>query len=193
MSPSGLVDVIHWLEGVFDRLGLKRSYGGAVAYNYYGPPRLTQDVDLLALIPDIKAPGLVEALQAEGCLSLGPPARPLELKGVLDDLRGKGRFTLFLCRGVPVELFVPWHPFHQKVLDRSPERDLEGRSIRIHSAEDIIVFKKIFDRGKDILDIKAILMAQKGRLDTDRMLADAEQLLTEPSLKELRDLVDACR
>ena len=193
MSPSGLVEVIHWLEGVFDRLGLKRSYGGAVAYNYYGPPRLTQDVDLLALVPDLKAPSLVEALQAEGCRSPGPPARPIELKNVLDDLRGKGRFTVFLCRGVPVELFVPWHPFHQKVLDRSPERDLEGRRIRIHSAEDIIVFKKVFDRGKDLLDIKAILLAQKGRLDTDRMLADAKQLLTEPSLKELRDLVDACR
>lgn len=121
MSPSGLVDVIHWLEGVFDRLGVKRSYGGAVAYNYYGPPRLTQDVDLLALVPDVKAPGLVEALKAEGCRSLGPPERPVELKSVLDDLRGKGRFTVFLCRGVPVELFVPWHPFHQKVLLALPE------------------------------------------------------------------------
>src|SRR5947209_898866 len=33
MRPVGLIDVIHWLEGVFDRLGVRRSYGGAVAYN----------------------------------------------------------------------------------------------------------------------------------------------------------------
>src|SRR5437773_4230778 len=54
MSLVGLIDVIHWLEDVFDRLQLQRSYGGAVAYNYYGPPRLTQDVDVLAVIPDTK-------------------------------------------------------------------------------------------------------------------------------------------
>jgi hypothetical protein len=59
MSSAGLVDVIHWLEGTFDRLGLRRSYRGAIAYNYYGPPRLTQDVDVLVLIPDLKAPAFV--------------------------------------------------------------------------------------------------------------------------------------
>jgi hypothetical protein len=49
MSLAGLVEVIHWLEDVFERVGLRRSYGGAIAYNYYGPPRVTQDVDLLVL------------------------------------------------------------------------------------------------------------------------------------------------
>lgn len=34
MSLAGLIDVIHWLEAVFDRLQLRRSYGGAIAYNY---------------------------------------------------------------------------------------------------------------------------------------------------------------
>ncbi len=52
MSAPGLVEVIHWLEDVLDRLGLQRSYGGAIAYNYYGPPRLTQDVDILVLTRD---------------------------------------------------------------------------------------------------------------------------------------------
>ena len=33
MSLTGLVDVILWLEEVFDRLQLRRSYGGAIAYN----------------------------------------------------------------------------------------------------------------------------------------------------------------
>ena len=68
MTPVGLVDVIHWLEDVFGRLDLKRSYGGAIAYNYYGPPRLTQDVDVLALVPDTRMPGLIEELQAADCL-----------------------------------------------------------------------------------------------------------------------------
>src|SRR5262249_15630675 len=57
MSLAGLIDVINSLEDVFGRLQLRRSYGGAIAYNYYAPPRLTQDVDVLALVPDTKVPG----------------------------------------------------------------------------------------------------------------------------------------
>lgn len=191
MKGAGLVDIIHWLEDVFDGLQLRRSYGGAVAYNYYGPPRLTQDVDVLALLPDLKTPALVEALAAQGFLHGGPRPRPLELRAVLDDLRGKAHLAVFDYRGVRTEVFVPWHPFHHRVLERSPERVLEGRRIRIHSPEDLIVFKKVFDRPKDIADIKAILLAQKGKLDLARLKSDADQLLTEPSLNELEALISA--
>lgn len=189
MSLAGLVDVIFWLEDVFDRLQLRRSYGGAIAYNYYGPPRLTQDVDVLVLVPDVKAPSLVEELLAAGCEHGERDPRPPELQAVLADLRSKAHMTVFRCRAIRTEIFVPWHPFHHRVLERSPERDLEGRSIRIHAPEDIIVFKKIFDRPKDIEDIKAILLAQKGKLDLQRLRSDASSLLTDESMKELESLL----
>lgn len=190
MSLAGLVDVIHWLEEVFDRLRLKRSYGGAIAYNYYGPPRLTQDVDVLALVPDTRIPALVEELSAAGCAHGDRDPRPVTLRPVLDDLRGKAHLAVFLCRGIRTELFVPWHPFHHRVLERSPERDLEGRRIRIHAAEDLVVFKKIFDRPKDLGDIKAILLAQKGKLDLERLRSDAQELLSDTSYAELEALIE---
>ena len=189
MSHPGLVDVIHWLEDLFDRLQFRRSYGGAIAYNFYGPPRLTQDVDVLALVPDLKAPALIDAFKAWSCLHGARDPRPIELPAVLDDLRGKAHLTVFQCQGIRTEIFVPWHPFHHRVLERSPERTLEGRRIRIHAAEDLIVFKKIFDRPKDITDIKAILLAQKGKLDIERLKSDANELLTEASYRELEKLI----
>jgi hypothetical protein len=186
---AGLIDVIHWLEDVFERLELRRSFGGAVAYNYYAPPRLTQDVDVLVLVPDIKVPELVEEFASAGCQHLKPDSRPLELHAVLEDFRSKAHLAAFACRGIRTELFLPWHPFHHRVLERSPERDLEGRKIRIHAAEDLIVFKKVFDRPKDIGDIKAMLMAQKGKLDIERLLSDAQQLLSDDGCRELESLV----
>jgi hypothetical protein len=54
MILAGLIDVIHWLEDAFERPQLRRSYGDAIAYNYCAPPRLTQDVDVLALVPDAR-------------------------------------------------------------------------------------------------------------------------------------------
>jgi len=189
MSAPGLVQTIHWLEDVFDRVQLRRSYGGAIAYNYYGPPRLTQDVDVLVLIPDLKTPALLEELRLRGCLHGDTSPRPIELASVLADLRSKAHLAVFLCAGIRIEIFVPWHPFQHRVIDRSPERDLEGRRLKIHAPEDLIVFKKIFDRPKDIGDIKAVLMAQKGRLDLERLKADAEGLLTVQSYAELEGLI----
>jgi hypothetical protein len=189
MSPGRLIDTVHWLEGVFDRLALRRSYGGAIAYNFYGPPRLTQDIDVLALVPDLKVPSLVDELAAAGCLRGEVDPKPIELRAVLEDLRSKAHLAVFQCGGVRTEVFTPWHPFHHRVLDRSPEQDLEGRRVRIHAPEDLIVFKKVFDRPKDIQDIKAILLALSGRLNIARMMADARELLTDEGWNELDLLV----
>jgi hypothetical protein len=187
VTPSGLVDVIHWLEDVFDRLRIARSYGGAIAYNYYGPPRLTRDIDVLVLLPRTAIPALVDALAADGCRR--DPTGPLELPAFLADLDAKARFTSVLCFGVRVELFAAWHPFHRRVLERSPTRDLRGRAIAIHAPEDLIVIKKVFDRPKDVQDIKAILIAQRGRLDLERIRAGARDLLPDEGLRELEDLL----
>lgn len=187
MKPSGLVGVVHWLEDVFDRLRIRHSYGGAIAYNYYGPPRLTQDVDVLVLLPRTAIPGLVEALATEGCVR--DPSGPIELKAILADFDAKERFSALKCFGVRVEMFAVWHPFHQRVLDRSPLHELRGRKIPIHTAEDLIVFKKVFDRPKDLQDIRAILMAQRGRLDLERIRADAREFLSDESLQELEQML----
>ena len=185
----GLVDVIHRLEDHFEALGIRRSYGGAIAYNFFGPPRFTQDIDVLVLASDLKIPGLVEALAAEGCHPAGQPEKRLDPRSVLDDLRSKAHLTSFLFRGVRVEFFVPWHPFHHRVLERSPERDLDGRLIRIHAAEDLIVFKKIFNRPKDIMDIKALLLARKGLLDIERIQSDSRDMLSDEGCNELQALI----
>jgi hypothetical protein len=50
MVTKALVDVILWLEEAFDRHRVERSYGGAIARNFFAEPRLTRDVDLLVLV-----------------------------------------------------------------------------------------------------------------------------------------------
>lgn len=187
MKELGLVDVVHWLEGVFDRLRVQRSYGGAIAYNYYGPPRLTEDVDVLVLLPRVTVPRLVDALAAEGCTR--DPSGALELAPILADL-DVGRFTAVRCFGVRVELFTAWHAFHRGVLERSALRDLEGRKIPVHAAEDLIVFKSFFGRPKDIQDIKAMLMTQRGRLDLKLIRAGASELLPGDAIEELEQLLN---
>jgi hypothetical protein len=89
MSLGGLIELIHQMEAIFDRLGLERSYGGAIAYNYYAPPRFTQDIDLLMQVSDIKLPRLVEELSAAGFNHAPGDESGLILQTVLDELRSK--------------------------------------------------------------------------------------------------------
>jgi nucleotidyltransferase DUF2204 len=188
VSLSHLVDVIVWLDRILERVGARRSFGGAIAYSFWGPMRFTNDVDVLVLVPDSRVPALVEALTDAGCLH-GDSKKPIDLREILADLRGKSHLARFWKDGVRIEVFVPWHPFHHRVLERSPERELEGHKIRIHSAEDLIVFKKVFDRPKDITDIRAMLLTQRGKIDLERIRQDARQFLSDESWRELDRLL----
>jgi hypothetical protein len=189
MSRSSLVQVIHRLEDVLSNVGVERSFGGAIAYNYYGPPRLTQDLDVLVLVPAMKAPALVEALTTAAFTTADESTGPLDLSRVLADWRSNAHLSVMQYGGVRVELFVPWHPFHRRVLQRSPARDLGDRTIRIHAAEDLIVFKKIFDRPKDMQDIRAMLLSNRGLLDLDLIRHEARALLTDAGWRELDEVL----
>ncbi len=189
MTSRSLIEVVHWLEEILQRVGLPHSYGGAIAYNYYGPPRLTRDVDVLVLVHGTRLPALVDEFVRGKCCMEGGGGQPVDLRALRRDLDGKAHFTTVVCSGVRIEIFAPWHPFHQRVLDRSPRRELQGQTIPIHSAEDLIVFKKIFDRPKDLQDIEGMLMAQRGKLDHDRIRWEAKHFLTDESYAELDALL----
>jgi len=195
MATKTLVEVLLWLEDLFDRHGVERSYGGAFARNFYAPPRFTKDLDLLVLVSQIKIPGLVEDLRTAGVRrirtdeSAGHEERiPLELTAFLGDLRSQHMVRLD-CFGVPAELFAPWHPFQHEVLRCALPRDVGGRTVKIHRPEHLLVYKKVFDRSKDIEDIKAILVANPGRLDLDLIRRWSRELLDEAGQSELEQLL----
>jgi len=194
MGTKSLVEVLLWLEDLFDRHGVERSYGGAFARNFYAPPRFTKDIDLLVLVSQVKIPGLVEDLRSAGVRRIraddttGDEERvPLELKDFLGDLRSQ-RMVRLDCFGVPAELFVPWHPFDHEVLrsalPRTPAADGEGPPAGAPPR-----LQEGLRRSKDIEDIKAILVANPGRLDLDQVRKWSRQLLDDEGLAELEQLL----
>jgi hypothetical protein len=191
-----LVEVLFWLEDLLGRHGIEHSYGGALARNFYAPPRFTRDIDLLVLLSQLKIPGVVEDLRAAGaqCIKTDEDTSrdervPLELRDFLTEIRSRHLVRLD-CFGVPVELFVPWHPFDHEVLRSALTREVGGRGgVRVHRPEHLLVYKKAFDRSKDIEDIKAILVANAGKLDVALIRKWAAELLDDEGLAELEQLL----
>jgi hypothetical protein len=93
------------------------------------------------------------------------------------------------CFGVPAELFAPWHPFDHEVLRSALSRDTGGRTVKVHRPEHLLIYKKVFDRSKDIEDIKAILVANPGKLNLDEIRKWSRDLLDEAGMAELEQLL----
>ena len=96
------------------------------------------------------------------------------------------RHLITLYRGlVKVEVFLPFLPLQQSILDRAVKRDLAGRSVPITTAEDLVVLKMAFHRDKDLRDVRSILWNQQGRLDLAYVRTWASRMLSNEHKEEL--------
>lgn len=157
------------------------SFGGAIALNYHvESPRATADIDI-NISADVDAAGLV--LRA-----LPPGVRWSELD--LDQIRRSGQVRL-LWDATPVDLFFPQHELHDLVATRSVLVPFAGTRIPIISATDLTIFKAMFSRPKDWLDIDA--MVAYGSPDVAEVRSWLAELLGEddPRLPRLDEIIAA--
>jgi predicted nucleotidyltransferase len=76
-------------------------------------------------------------------------------------------------------------PYEEQAIRRAELIEVEGLSLPICTAEDLIIHKAIADRPKDWLDIEGIILRQRGRLDTVYVrdwLAQFAEALEKPEL-----------
>ncbi|HEY2881321.1 MAG TPA: hypothetical protein VGJ15_02780 [Pirellulales bacterium] len=188
---ADLVSLVTDLAQRFDRLDLRFAIGGALATNYWGVVRTTQDVDCLVAIPALKYEALAQELQQMGCELHGTngkllPATAAQLRVQAND----AKFIECFCDAVRIEFFVPVVPLQDEILRRAIKLPLGNRTVPITTAEDMILLKMAFHRAKDIQDVRGILWVQRGKLDLNYIhnwSAQAHDLVTE---QELRSLIE---
>ncbi len=74
--PVDLLEVAGILADLFERLKAPYAIGGAIAQNFWGVIRATQDVDLLVSLPRIRFEELRGALAGAGFASLDTNCAP---------------------------------------------------------------------------------------------------------------------
>jgi hypothetical protein len=159
-----------------DHAGLPWALGGALALAYATEdPRATRGIDVNVFVPAARAAEVLAALP----------------KGVrYDDDPAMARTTEQVrvwWDDTPLDLFFSADTFHEEAAKRSLTVPFEGRSIRVLCAEDLAVFKAMFDRRKDWVDIES--MVEWNAIDLEVAVARLAGLLGDDDrVQRLRDL-----
>lgn len=144
------------LADALESAAIPYAVGGALAYNLWSNPRGTIDLDLTAFLADSEWTRALEVLAAAGVVGDGPAA--------LAALRDRGSCRLW-HGDIRVDLFIPSIPFYASVERRVISAPLDGRPARFLTAEDLTVFKLLFFRKKDMVDIEYMLIVQGRAFD----------------------------
>ena len=94
--------------------------------------------------------------------------------------------------GVSIDASLAWLPFEEEAIQRRQVRDYAGVRIRVPLPEDLIVYKLVACRPRDLEDVEKLLLLYGKKLDLDRIrgwIGQFSEVLEEPDRREvLEDL-----
>lgn len=130
--------------------------GGAIAWGIWAAPRGTVDVDLDVFVDSADQARVIDALIAAG----------VELD--IDEATVRAvRDGMYVGRlgGMRIDVFLPCIPFYAEAERTRVRLSTHGQPAWYLSAETTCVFKLLFFRGKDIVDLERLIAVQGPRLD----------------------------
>lgn len=145
---AALADLVSWL----DEAQVPSMVIGGVAASVLGRPRLTHDVDALAILPEPEWGRLMSAAAGHGIVPR-----------IEDALAFAGRSRVLLMRHVAsridLDLTFGGLPFERDAVAKSDVHEIGGVRVRLPRVEELIVMKAIAHRPKDIQDIEGLFAA----------------------------------
>jgi len=148
---------------------VKGFFIGGIAVQFWGEPRATLDVDVCVIVSN----------EEERCLALDL------LKDFHPRISDAAVFAeqsrvvlLVASNGCNVDVSYSGAWLDEEAFERAVSVEiLPGRRIPICSAEDLVVYKAVAGRAKDVMDIRGIVRSQSRKMDATRV----RRLLTEYS------------
>ncbi len=157
------------IEAAFQSARLPHAFGGAIALAYYATPRATIDIDVNLFVESDRADEVIQTLARLGV------AEPSEREATR--LRRDGQ-TRLQWGSTPVDLFFSYDAFHDACMERRRVFPFgEGETIHVLAAEDLFIFKAIFDRDKDWRDIAELIFAAGEELDQEWIRSWLERIV----------------
>lgn len=147
---SDLSERLLALHDALEQARIPHAIGGAIALGYCTlEPRGTRDLDVNVFV------GTDRVKQVFAALPAGVTFSGLSLEQAERD----GQVRLW-WQDTPIDLFFSVLPFHEEVEREVRQVPFEGRTIPVVGCTALAVFKAIFDRPRDWVDIEAMVEAR---------------------------------
>lgn len=183
MDDDSVPAVVERLRRVLEDAGTVYAFGGALALAAWSEPRATADVDVILFIdPEREVDLAIDLVRSAGVLVDVDTARAAAAqRGMFAGMAGATR----------VDVFVPSIDFYTVAESRRVRTLIAGRPTWVHSAEVLAVFKMLFFRPKDLIDVERMLAVQGERFDRAFVRAALVEMLDEDARIETWD--ELCR
>ena len=177
-----VAEILEALSRVFRQYDLRWYLFGAQAALFHGSSRLTADVDVTVDAQDFALSTLAEGLRLAG----------FDARTEDHEIVRRTRVLPLVHRGsgLPVDVVLAGPGLEERFLDRARPIEAAGVRVPVMSAEDLIAVKILAGRAKDLDDVRAVLLAQRGSLNIDQtreVLAILESALDRSDLLPLLD------
>jgi hypothetical protein len=155
MSIYGLVlERTVAVVGAMDAHGVRTAIGGALALAYHiEEPRGTRDIDLNIAADKSQAPAVLKLLPSD------VPVTDEHRAAIARD--GQVRIMWPVPDAdvvpIPLDLFFAEHELHKQAVARAITVPMLDAEVHILTATDLVVFKALYDRGKDWVDIQYVV------------------------------------
>jgi hypothetical protein len=178
---SELGDQLLAVHDGLDGAGIPHAIGGAIALGYCVlEPRGTRDLDINVFVGPQRARDVFAAMP-EG----------VELSGVQLEQAERDGQTRLNWGITPIDLFLSVLSFHDRVQTHVREVPFEGRTIPVLDCTGLAVFKAMFARPRDWVDIEAMVEART--LDFDETIHWIREMVGDDERVEKLNALRASR
>jgi hypothetical protein len=129
---------------------------GGIANLIWGEPRATLDVDVTVLVPPDRTEGFIQSVRRDYTVLVDDPSTFVRDTRVL---------PVAARSNVRIDLIFGLLPFEEEAVRRAVPVEAAGRTLRVCTAEDLILMKAISDRPRDLEDARSIVKRRLSVLD----------------------------
>jgi hypothetical protein len=155
-EPNDALDAGLGVARALERHGVSYALGGALAYGVWAIPRATVDVDVNVFARDDELGSVFDAFES---LNIA-----VDREAAVRTAADRGLFVLQWGM-FRIDVFTPSIAFSWEAARTRIAHEIEGQRYFFLSPEALAVFKLLFFRGKDIVDLERLLAVQGDKLD----------------------------
>lgn len=143
-------------------LGCPAMVIGGVAVIAHGVSRHTVDIDATVLAEQVSLEQLVEVGRKHQLIP--------RTAGAVEFARERQVLLLrHTASEIPIDVTLAWLPFEEEALESSQTVDFGGVSIRVPRPEDLLLYKLVAHRPRDIEDAETLLLLHGKNFDLARI------------------------